>query len=221
MTNHPGAVRWEAITEEEKQIEREVLAARPPEYRNLRFGKPNYMYNPRQVAAYYKACKTRGITPHSSMIPKDRQAEGGRKGTRKGVPHGHTRKTAEIMNRVAEEALVIRCKEYLAGRMEELESQIPDSIKMSPVLSPEEQAETGLVINPAFYLQKLFLAGDISSKAQFEILRLLMDYTHKKKANTTELKVSRPEEFLEQLAKDDKVIDGQYETVGDSEEAGD
>jgi hypothetical protein len=106
----------------------------------------------------------------------------------------------------------------IIDRMAHLEELLPDGLIMDPFLPVEKQKELGIVINPLYHLQKLFLSGIMTPKEQIALLSKLTDFTHQKVAQKSEVSVSRPEEFLEKIAfQDEKVIDG--EVISDQEEA--
>ena len=207
---HKG-VRWEPITPEEKQIEKEVLAARPESVRHKRFARPNYLYDPKRVKAYYDGQARRGADPAAPRIPREKQVIGGTKSRRTGIPSGYSREQVQISMALIEQQLL--------ARMEELESKLPEKLKLSPLLDEAEREETGIVLNPVFYLQRIFASGLLSMKEQVDVLKLLMEYTHTKKAQKQSINLtSQPEAFLAALADtDERVVDGRI--VDESKEA--
>lgn len=205
-----GRLRWTPITEEEWQIQREVLEAMPPEARNKKHKKPLYLMNPVKIRAYYEAQARSGRSPTECRIPKDKMSAGGSRGSRLGIPDGETKASMELKMSLVEQEIV--------RRMEELEETLPDGLIMNPYLSADKQKELGITINPMYYLQKMFLSGIMTPKEQIAILTKLTDFTHQKTTQKTENIISRPEEFLELLANDERVIDGTAEVIDDSEE---
>lgn len=209
--------RFQAITELEKAQELAVLAVIPEQYRerqkNKKTGTPLYRMNVASTEAFYKRCEREGRDPHARAPMLDHHAvtKGGSYGSRRNIPHGESKFTMEM-----------RALKAILARMKDMEDAGPETLILSPYLDADKQRELGIVMNPLYELQKMLLTAELSNKDKLALLSKITDFTHQKSTTKTEVSVSRPEAFLEQILlenTDEKVIDGSAEVVGDEEEA--
>jgi hypothetical protein len=207
--------RYNAITELEKAQEQAVLEVVPEQYReiqrNKKSGTPVYRMNVASTEAFYARHARQGTDPHSRPLPFEAVAKGGAYGSRRNIPHGESKFTMEM-----------RALKAILARMKDMEEAGPETLILSPYLDADKQRELGIVMNPLYELQKMLLTTELSNKDKLSLLSKITDFTHQKSTTKTEVSVSRPEAFLEQIlleTTDEKVIDGSAEVVGDEEEA--
>lgn len=207
--------RYNAITELEKAQEAAVLAVVPEQYReiqrNKKSGTPVYRMNVASTEAFYRRHAQNGTDPHARPLPFEAVAKGGAYGSRRNIPHGESKFTMEM-----------RALKAILARMKDMEEAGPETLILSPYLDADKQRELGIVLNPLYELQKMLLTSELSNKDRLALLSKITDFTHQKSTTKTEVSVSRPEAFLEQILlenTDEKVIDGSAEVIGNEEEA--
>lgn len=208
--------RYNAITELEKAQEQAVLEVIPEQYRerqrNKKSGTPVYRMNVASTEMFYKRHEKNGTDPHGRPLPFEAVAKGGAYGSRRNIPHGESKFTMEM-----------RALKAILARMKDMEEAGPETLILSPYLDADKQRELGIVMNPLYELQKMLLTTELSNKDKLSLLSKITDFTHQKSTTKTEVSVSRPEAFLEQIlleTTDEKVIDGSAEVIGNEEEAG-